>query len=88
LPAVAYLTVLDKYAIVNIVILCFLSCWHAIIGSFWDVETARQIDQWVLVAFGAGFIGVNLVFVFWYFIMVRYMIIKLKRIERSIHKNV
>lgn len=44
LPPIAYLTSLDLYSIIAISFLVILSCWHAIVGYFFNGENAKRID--------------------------------------------
>jgi hypothetical protein len=60
LPTVSYLTSLDVYAIANIFFLCIVSVWHSIVGTFWEVKLAREIDQWLLVAYAGLFIVIQI----------------------------
>lgn len=87
LPTVSYLTSLDKYAIVCITYLCFLSVWHSIIGSFWSAPDALIIDFWLLIVFVIVLIGLNLWTIIW-FIMAFRQIKQLQAEEAIFVKNV
>ena len=67
LPAISYLTSLDKYAITCIFYVCLLCVWHSIVGSFWTTELARFLDFWSLIIFSAFFVLIHLVFLIWLF---------------------
>lgn len=87
LPTVSYLTSLDKYAIVSITYLCFLSVWHSIIGSFWSAPDALIIDFWLLIVFVIVLIGLNLWTIIWFFMAFR-QIKQLQAEEAVFVKNV
>ena len=65
LPTISYLTSLDLYSIICILLLCLQSAYHAIVGSFWDKPTAIVIDKWILIGFSIIFILFNFCFVIW-----------------------
>jgi hypothetical protein len=79
---VAYMTILDKYAIVNIFILCMVACWHGIVASFWDDQTTNTIDKCLLISFSIGILLINLLFVFWFFNF-KMNIWKLEKMEKE-----
>lgn len=66
LPAVSYLTSLDKYSMISIFYICLLASWHAIVGSNWTEEQSREIDRWVLLAFACIFLIINMAFAIWF----------------------
>lgn len=70
LPAVSYLTSLDKYAIISILFICLLCVWHAIIGSAWqsDLKWSQELDKWALFTFAIAFLIYNTTFVIWLFV--------------------
>ena len=83
LPTVSYLTSLDKYAIVCIFYVCLLCVWHALVGcSFWDKDLAKNLDQWLLIAFSVLFVIIHVVLGVWVF-MAYSEIRKLKRREKK-----
>jgi hypothetical protein len=65
--AVSYLTILDKYAIANIFILCLVACWHGVVASFWHPQQALYIDFWLTISIAIIIVLVNAVFVYWFF---------------------
>ncbi len=70
------------YAILNIFILCMVACWHGIVASFWDKDTANIIDNWLSLAIAVLIVIVNCVFAHWYFIF-KTSIWKLKKKEKN-----
>lgn len=70
LPAVPYLTVLDKYSISGILFINLLAAWHALVGKYnkqWD----PQVDKYVMFGFLALFLIEHLFFLIVYFIITR-----------------
>ncbi len=51
LPAVSYLTSLDIYSITNIVLLCVIASWHAVVAKLNDPFYAATIDRYVCIGF-------------------------------------
>ena len=62
IPAIAYLTSLDLYSIFAISFLVILSCWHALVGSFFTGETAKQIDMVFLITIASIYLVYQFVF--------------------------
>lgn len=79
LPAVSYLTSLDKYAIVCIFYICMLSIWHALVGSFWSDEKAHIYDFWSFIVFSFLFLLIHVGFGIWLFGAYR----KIRQLKRS-----
>lgn len=67
MPTIFYLTSLDAYHISCIVFVAMIGIWHSLIGSFWDYNTADDIDTGMVIAFSVIFILLNLVFMGWLF---------------------
>ncbi len=67
LPAVSYLTSLDKYSIACIVFITLHAVWHAIISSFWSRSTSIILDRVILGAFVVGFIIIHLGLLAWFY---------------------
>ncbi|RMZ95185.1 gamma-aminobutyric acid receptor subunit rho-2-like [Brachionus plicatilis] len=44
LPAISYMTSLDKYSISCIFYLCLNCGWHSVVGFFWQKDLAVQVD--------------------------------------------
>lgn len=53
LPTISYLTIIDKYQVLNIIYLTSICCWFAIIRSlpFDDLEKKRELDIIMLYMF-------------------------------------
>ena len=80
LPAVSYLTSLDKYSIVCIFYICCLCVWHSIVGSFWPRDEAcPYIDKYALGAFAFLFLAIHIGLVVWF--------LWSKRVAREIKKR-
>ncbi|CAF0851841.1 unnamed protein product [Brachionus calyciflorus] len=62
LPTVSYLTSLDLYSILCIFFICLLATWHAIVGSNWTKDEAKEIDKWAVISFGILFVLLNVYF--------------------------
>ncbi len=69
LPAVSYLTSLDKYAIISIFFICLLSIWHALIGSVLQYSLPKDLmlvyDHWSLLVFTVIFAFIHVGFAIW-----------------------
>ena len=65
LPAVSYLTSLDKYASINILYLFFICVWHAIVGSFWEIKFATKLDRIMLGVFSFIFFLIQFIYALW-----------------------
>lgn len=67
LPTVSYLTTLDVYAIIALILLVSLSCWHAIIGSKMIDDTARNaVDMYMLIGIGAFYFLFHVVYIIFF----------------------
>jgi predicted signal transduction protein with EAL and GGDEF domain len=86
LPAVSYLTSLDKYAIVCIFYVCLLCVWHAIVGAFWPKPDAQAYDQALLITFSIVFILIHVGLIVWYLNAYR-QILQLKKEELTFTKR-
>lgn len=62
LPTVSYMTSLDKYQIVNILYMCLLCIWHAVVASFWTPDLRAYLDTISLVVFSVLFILFHIYF--------------------------
>lgn len=72
MPAIHYLTSLDIYHFICIVIICSVGSWHAIVGKFvnsgvWELEHAKKLDTAVLIGLGSFTFFFNIGFLIWYF---------------------
>lgn len=81
LPAVSYLTSLDKYAIASIFYICLLCVWHSMVGGnalgWSSPEQALVWDKWLLVVFSCLFVLFHAVCFLYYHVAYR----KVKRIK-------
>ena len=87
LPAISYLTSLDKYQIINIVYLTMCCVWHSVCASL-NIEHEKKfyLDKILLCCFGIFFTMIQLYFVFSF--MKSYQNIReLKRLEEKFIKN-
>ncbi len=67
LPAVWYLTSLDKYSIACIVLIALHAVWHAIISSFWSREVSTIADKVMLGIFAFKFIVIHVGLLGWFY---------------------
>lgn len=74
LPTVSYLTTLDIYALVALIFLIFLCCWHSIIGS------------WILVEYIGKKVESNMDNVALYFFSIFYVIFHIVYISFFVYK--
>ena len=86
LPSVAYLTSLDKYAIVSLLHLVLFCCWHSLIGT--DIITAensvrKMVDSYVLYGAALFYVLFNLTCLIWFVRMYRAN----KNIEKQFKKK-
>lgn len=66
LPAIAYQTSLDKYAIASISYICIICAYHGVIGRVsLNLDTSQEIDEWVFVFFSLILVLIQLYFVNW-----------------------
>ena len=65
------LTSLDKYSNVCLFYVGLIASWHAIVGVFWEKDSACLIDKWVLFAFSIGFILIHMFLLSWLHLVVR-----------------
>lgn len=63
LPTVSYMTSLDRYQIVNILYMCFLCVWHAIIATNFDLNVKEKYDKISLIAFSILFLLIHIFFI-------------------------
>ena len=82
LPAVSYLTSLDKYSIVCIFFICTLCVWHSIVASFWPKDSAcPYLDKYLLIAFGLIFVLIHVGLLIW-FVLAHNEVRKVKKQEK------
>lgn len=67
LPKISYLTYMDKYVLLSLVILCVVCIWHALITVFFHhgSEFLARMERDVFLAFAVIYILCHVVFVFW-----------------------
>ncbi|ELU17487.1 hypothetical protein CAPTEDRAFT_215265 [Capitella teleta] len=67
LPKISYLTYMDKYVLLSLVILCTVCVWHAIVTLFArnGVMFLITLEHDVFIAFCVIYIGCHGVFIFW-----------------------
>jgi hypothetical protein len=68
LPTVSYMTSLDRYQIVNILYMCLLCIWHAVIAAFFDITIKDYLDIWLLIAFSLLFILFHIYFLIGFYV--------------------
>jgi hypothetical protein len=69
LPAVSYMTSLDKYSITNIFYICLLCVWHGLVGSVKNKQLAVELDFGSLIFFALLFIFINMAYLIWFVIV-------------------
>jgi hypothetical protein len=79
-PAISYSTSLDVYSLANMFLLCLVCVWHGFIATIDDEKTAKQTENWALLAFCAYFFLLHIHMLLWY-IVARRKIINLKAKE-------
>jgi hypothetical protein len=84
LPTVSYLTTLDKYALGALIFLVLLCVWHAIIGSGIIATNQSNIDSYVLIGLGAGFILFHVVYISFFV----YKFLRYRNIGKEVQENV
>ncbi|CAF0930392.1 unnamed protein product [Brachionus calyciflorus] len=62
LPAVSYMTSLDKYQIVNILYMCTLCVWHAAVATLDETSLRTRYDRISLLCFSILFILIHIFF--------------------------
>ena len=68
LPAISYLTSLDKYQIINIVYLTMCCVWHSVCAALnIDFDSKFYLDKIILCCFATFFILIQLVFIISFF---------------------
>ncbi len=68
LPAISYLTSLDKYQIINIVYLTMCCVWHSVCAALnIDFDSKFYLDKIILCCFATFFILIQLVFIVSFF---------------------
>ncbi|CAF4866175.1 unnamed protein product [Rotaria magnacalcarata] len=71
LPTISYLTTLDKYVLLSMVMLCVVCAWHAIIAVCPD-EVARYWDNMALISLAVIYTLFHVFFFLWmYFVTYR-----------------
>lgn len=65
MPPIFYMTSLDAYHIVCIILIACVGIWHSLVGSFWSLERAEELDTAAVITFGCIFIVINSVFMIW-----------------------
>lgn len=70
LPTISYLTIIDKYQVLNIIYLTSICCWFAIITSlrFEDESKRRQLDVIMLYVFIGLLLSLNM---FIFFLLIK-----------------
>ena len=81
IPTVSYLTLLDIYNIVAIVLICIQIAWSAIIAGV-DISVASGIDRGFLFGIASAFILFNIMFV----ARVGFLFLKFKKL-RNLEKE-
>ena len=79
LPTVSYLTSLDKYSSVSIFYLFLICVWHAIVGSFWELEIAIKLDRIMLGIFCLIFVLIQFIYAVWMY----YARAKVRELEKE-----
>jgi hypothetical protein len=66
LPTISYLTIIDKYQVLNIIYLTMICCWFAIIKAlnFEDEYLRKQIDEMLLYCFVGLLFSLNVFILF------------------------
>lgn len=82
LPTVSYMTQLDVYQIVNIIYMCFLCVWHAIVAAFFDESQKDNLDKWFLLGFSVLFVLFHIYFLFGFWIAYK-KIIAIRKLEKE-----
>ncbi|XP_064647158.1 gamma-aminobutyric acid receptor subunit gamma-3-like isoform X3 [Lineus longissimus] len=74
LPKISYLTYMDKYVLMSLVILCIVCIWHAIVTLFigkmdgrTDIvtPTVAKLERDVFISFAVMYIVCHIFFIFW-----------------------
>lgn len=67
LPKISYLTYMDKYVLLSLVILCVVCIWHAVVTIFAHHGGAfmQELERDVFIAFAIIYVICHLVFMFW-----------------------
>ncbi|KAK2172128.1 hypothetical protein NP493_990g00005 [Ridgeia piscesae] len=67
LPKISYLTYMDKYVLLSLVILCVVCIWHAVVTLFVNYGSLflARLERHVFVAFVVIYILCHAVFIFW-----------------------
>ncbi|ELU17488.1 hypothetical protein CAPTEDRAFT_228357 [Capitella teleta] len=67
LPKISYLTYMDKYVLLSLVILCMVCVWHAVVTVFvhHGINFLMTLERDVFIAFSVIYIGFHVVFIFW-----------------------
>lgn len=63
-------TLVDKYSLCCIVLVCLQAVWHSILGVFYTSYLDR-VDFWMFVAFSGLFLSINLAALFYYLLISR-----------------
>lgn len=80
LPTVSYMTSLDRYQIVNILYMCLLCVWHAIVAAFFETPADKDYyDKWFLLGFSILFVLFHIYFLIGFMIAYK----KIKAIRDS-----
>ncbi|CAF0768013.1 unnamed protein product [Rotaria sp. Silwood1] len=71
LPTISYLTTLDKYVLLSMVMLCVVCAWHALIAVC-PPDTAPYWDNIALISLAIIYVLFHIIFFFWmYFVTYR-----------------
>ncbi|CAF2564401.1 unnamed protein product [Rotaria sp. Silwood2] len=86
LPTISYLTTLDKYVLLSMVMLCVVCAWHAIIAVC-PTDVAPRWDNMALISLAVIYTVFHLVFFLWmYFVTYRRRRV-MKRKDKEYLKN-
>ncbi|KAK2151359.1 hypothetical protein LSH36_366g04034 [Paralvinella palmiformis] len=67
LPKISYLTYMDKYVLLSLVMLCVVCVWHAVVTVFcrYGSTFLQKLERDVFIAFVMIYIICHIVFIFW-----------------------
>ncbi|CAH1788352.1 unnamed protein product [Owenia fusiformis] len=69
LPKISYLTYMDKYVLLSLVILCIVCIWHSLVTLFKDYDYEpkfiKHIERDVFISFSVLYVLVHILFILW-----------------------